>query len=354
MTRLDRFIGLGAALAACAMLVIGYPAAQPAPAAPPVTASVAWPRAATATMNTTLADGTTYQPGIFLAAATSVGSAPSRDHRFLRLVVVNSATSVRQLQALPAGVSPWFGSFAANGDTLAWAESTGRGQQLWTINLRDGRPARELTADTGQAVLDGSPYDLVIANSRVYWTAKAPGVTEIRSVALTGGPVDVHPEPGNWTLSTWPWLVNGSGDVLGTTAMRDMTTDRDVPVSGGGDRQTTHCDPTWCVVTSLADGGDRIDVMHPDGTARQVVSSGQVAPGIDDIVALDRYVVVTQVAAYSDLTGTRQVAVFDLGTQRMISISAGALTVAYSDGVLWWSTGTQDSPVWHAIQLPTV
>ena len=354
MTRLDRFISIGAALAGCAMLLVGYPATQPAPAAPPVSASVAWPQAAMTTMNTTLADGTAYQPGIFLAAATSVGSAPSRDHRFLRLVVVSGAGSIRQLRSLPAGASPWFGSLTAAGDVLAWAESTGQNQQLWTINLRDGRPARELTADTGQAVLNGSAYDLLIANSRVYWTATAPGVTEIRSVALTGGPVDVRPETGNWTLSAWPWLVNGSGDVLGTTAMRDMVTGRDVPISGGGDRQTTHCDPVWCVVTSLADGGDRIDVMHPDGTGRQVVASGQVAPGIDDTVALERYVVVSQVSAYSDLTGTRQLVVFDLNTQRMVSISAGARTVSYTDGVLWWSTGTQDSPVWHALQLPTV
>jgi hypothetical protein len=171
-------------------------------------------------------------------------------------------------------------------------------------------------------------------------------------VALTGGPVQVQPEPGRWALSAWPWLVNGGGDAAGTTALRNLDTGRDTVVAVADARQTAHCDPTWCVVVSLSAGGYQVEVVHPDGTGRRTVTTGQVAPELGDLVALDRYVVLAQVSSYTDLTGTRQVLVYDLTTQRMIQLTAGARTVSYGNGVLWWTTGTRDAPVWHALELP--
>jgi hypothetical protein len=352
VSRVDRLLSLGAALVGAAILIIVYPSTPAPPPTPPVAASVAWPHASTATVKASLPDGSAYQPGFFLTANDSVGTSTGQTSS--RLVLVGPGNSVRQLRSVPLIDGPWFGSFASSGDVLAWAEGRNDPVQLWTVNLRDGRPARELTGDTGQAILNGTPHDLLIAHDRLYWTAAVaePNVTEIRSVALTGGPVQVRTESGTWDLSTWPWLVNGRGDPTGATQLRNMITGRDVAVSRNS-RQATHCDPTWCVVVALSGDGYQIDITHPDGTGRLAVASGQVSPAIDDQVALGRFVVMSQVAPYSDLTGTRQLLVFDLATRRTVEVSPAARTVSYSDGVLWWSTGTQDAPVWHTLALPT-
>jgi hypothetical protein len=244
----------------------------------------------------------------------------------------------------------------ADGATLAWAQSTGSQMQMWTLDLQHSAAPALLTTDTGSAVLNGAPDDLVIGAGRLYWTATPAddgNSTEVRSVALTGGPVTVHKQPGSWQLTTWPWLVNGADSPRGTTALDNLSTGQVVTVSGG-DLETVHCTPAWCLVVSVSDGAYRVEVRHPDGTASQTVASGQIVPTIADIVALNRFVVLSEAAAYSDLTGTRQILVFDLSTQHTINLSAAARTVSYSNGVLWWSTGTQASPVWHAVDLRTV
>jgi hypothetical protein len=353
MTRVDRLLAIGCALVASAALLVLYPNTPAPPPPAPVPVAQAWPHAPETGVRTSLADGTTYQPVAFLTAAVSVGTAPSPDHRSLRLLEVG-AGSVKVLRSLPASTQPWFGSFATSGDALVWAEDSSGSRRLWTVSLRAPASPRQLTTQTGAAILNGTPYDLVIADGRVYWAAadpQRPDLTEIRSVALTGGPVDVRQETGSWTLSSWPWLVNGSGDTAGTTDLLNMVTDRDVAIGIAGDRETAHCDPTWCLVVSLSADGYRVEVVHPDGTARRTVTTGQIAPELGDLVALGRYIVLAQVSSYTDLTGTRSVLVYDLSTQRMVQLSSGARTVAYSNGVLWWSTGTRDAPVWHAIDL---
>jgi hypothetical protein len=361
MTRLDRLMSLGAAVVAAGVLLVAFPAAVPTPPQAPVPAAVAWPHAQTATVDSALPDGTSYQPEVFLDANTSVGIAPSPDQRAVRLLLHAPGTPARELRRLPADQNPSYGSFTSAGDIVAWAETTSGGHaQLWTVNVRDNRPARLLTADTGEAVLNGSPHDLVIANDRLYWTASDPqhrDLTEVRSVALTGGSVTIVTEPGTWDLSVWPWLVDGRGDTNGTTQLRDLLTNRVVKVPTAP-RQTTHCDPTWCVQVSLSSeavGGYDIDVVHPDGSGQLTVASGQVAAANFDVVALERFVVISQVTTtYTDLTGTNQLVVFDLSTRRTVVVSAAARTSAYSGGVLWWTTGTQDAPVWHALDLRTV
>jgi hypothetical protein len=358
MTRLDRLMSLGAALVAAAVLLVAYPTAAPTPPAPPVPAAVAWPHAQTATVDALLPDGTSYQPEVFLDATTSVGIARSPDQGAIRLLLRAPAAPARELRRRPANQDPSFGSFTSADDTLAWAETShGAHVQLWTVNVRDGQPARLVTDDTGDAVLNGSPYDLLIADGRLYWTASDAqhhDLTEIRSVALTGGSVSVLTEPGAWSLSVWPWLVDGREDTTGTTQLRNLLTNRVVPVATAP-RHTTHCDPIWCVQVALADAGYQIDVVRPDGSARLSVARGPVSPAIFDVVALERFVVISQVtASYSDLTGTDQLLVYDLATRRTVEVSAAARTASCSAGVLWWTTGTQDAPVWHALDLRTV
>jgi hypothetical protein len=357
MTRFDRLLGLGAALVATALLLVAYPGHPAPPPDQPVPAAMAWPRAQGATFGSALPDGTAYQPRFFLDAATSIGTVPDAGHQSLRLVVRGGDSSVRQLRSLPLRDMPWFGGFALAGDVLAWAEqSQGESLQMWVVNLRDGRPARELTDDTGDAVLSGSAHDLQIADGGLHWAAATqdhPDLTEIRSVALTGGSVDIRRVPGSWELSAWPWLVDGRGVPRGTTIVRNLLTNRDIAIPSSA-RQATRCSPSWCQVVSPSTAGFRVEVAHPDGTDREAVSDGTAVPAIADVAPLDRFEVLSQLGAYSDVTGTRQLLVFDLVTRRTVEVSPAARTVACSGSVLWWSTDTRDAPVWHSLDLRTV
>lgn len=352
-----RLLALGAALAASIVLLAVPSGASKPPPAPPTPAALVWPHAQHDTINARLPDGTTFQPAIFLDAHTSVGSAPSVDKRSLRLVLRSVDASIRQLRTVPLAEGPSFTNFTTAGDVLAWAESTNGGQlRLWTVNLRDGRPARQLTADTGNPVFDTSQYDLVIAGGRLYWAASSPDrfdITEIRSVALTGGTVEVQRESGAWKLSRWPWLVPGSADLAATSVLRNLTTHQTV-AAPATKRSTVDCSPAWCQAVALSTDGYRISVMRPDGTARRQLTNGSAIPAVVDVVPLDRFALLVQVGPLSDQTGTRELLAVDLASGRTVEISPDARSIADNNGVLWWATGTTEAPVWHAIDLRTV
>src|SRR6185312_11708462 len=92
---------------------------------------------------------------------------------------------------------------------------------LWAAGLRRGGPARPLCGDVGRATFYQSQYDLVVDGGRVYWAAAgAADTTEVRSVALTGGPVRSVPQAGTWKLSAFPWLVDGVNQAAGATRLR--------------------------------------------------------------------------------------------------------------------------------------
>jgi len=353
----SRFLGLGTALAASAALLVVPPAGlKPKPSAP-VPAAAAWPRAQRGAIPASLKDGTAYEPLIFLDARTSVGTAESKDGRSLRLLLRRADASVRELRSLPVAKDPSFQTFAIDGNELAWAEGTrGRTSGLWAINLQDGKPAREVTADTGDAIFYRSQYDLLIAEGRLHWAAAgAAGATEVRSVALTGGPVDTRVEAGNWELSAWPWLVNGVTEAVGTTRLRNLATNQDVAVIGAGRRSATNCSPTWCRVATLSrDGFNRIDLMHPDGTARRRIAGGTATTVIADVAPLDKYDILAQTGPTSDLSGNAELIAVEIATHRTVEVSPDAGRVSYRDGVLWWSTGNLDSFVWHSLDLRTI
>lgn len=352
----SKLLALGASLAASVALLV-LPSGSPKPPVPPTPVALAWPNVQRDTIGARLPDGTTFQPAIFLDAHTAVGAALGVDKRSRRLVLVRADGSVQPLRAVPAGEQASFGNFAVAGDILAWAESSSGGQvQLWTVNLRDGRAARPLTADTGRPVFDTSQYDLVIADGRLYWAALSsdqPSATEIRSIALTGGSVDVRREPGSWKLSRWPWLVPDSGDQTATNVLRNLNTKQTIVAPDVG-RSLVSCSPTWCQVAALTDKGYRISVMHPDGSARRQLTNGSAIPAVVDVAALDRFALLVQVGPLSDQTGTRELLAADLAAGRTVEISPDARNIAESNGVLWWATGTIDAPVWHALDLRTV
>lgn len=357
MRRLPALGGLAVALAAGgALLVFAPEGAKPVPAAR-VALATAWPGAQRADLPGNLADGPLYHPGLFLDARTSVGTAPTPDGGVERLLVRNADGSVRELRRRPLSANPEFGSFAVAGDDLVWTESAdGVATEIWTAKTTGG-PARRLTADTGNAVFFGSQWDLVLADGRVHWAAAAPEgeqVTEIRSVALAGGAVAVHREPGTWALTAWPWLTDGGGDQAGTTRLRNLATNRDTAIETSGTELVT-CAAVWCrVLVMNGDGLARIDLMHPDGSARQRVAGSAATAAITDVAVLDRFEILSETGPDSDLTGTAGLLIYDLRARRTIDVSPAVDGTFSRNGVLWWATGDQDSLVWHTLDLRTV
>jgi len=352
-------LGLIVALAAAAGLLFlaHHGGDEPDPPARAALTTV-WPDAQRADLPGNLPDGPIYHPGLFLDARTSIGTAPAPDGTAVRLVVRAADGALRELRRLPLAGNPAFDNFTSAGGEVAWTESAGgRTSGVWAASLTTGAPARLLTSDTGNPVFYGSQYDLVIAEDRVHWVAAGPGdaqVTEIRSVPLAGGEVTVAEEPGTWSLSAWPWLTDGAGDQTGTTRLRNPVTKRDVEVSTTGAELTT-CGPVWCRVMVLtSDTLARIDVMHPDGTARRRIAGGDTRAALPDVALLDRFEILSEPQPDSDLTGTEALLVHDITTGRTVDVDPAVNGTFSRGGVLWWSTGDQDHIVWHTLDLRTV
>jgi hypothetical protein len=348
-------ISVTVALAAGSALVFHPPHRdEPAPVGR-VSAAIAWPHAQRADVSGSLRDGPLFAPGYFLDARTVVGTAPSPDGAWLRLILL-AGTRLRELHRLPLAHSPDYANFAATDDELVWAESMDSSRtQIWALNLRAGTAARRLTIDTGNRVFYGSQYDLVIAQGRVYWVASGHDgkLTEIRSVALSGGPVRIRREQGAWALTAWPWLNNG-GDQAAVTRLRNMATNRDVTVDTTGAELST-CSPTWCRVLVMNSVGlARIDLMHPDGTARRRIAGSTASAAVVDVAELDRFEILSEAGPDSGLTGTARLLVYDIATKRTVDISADVNGAYCRGGILWWSTGDQDAVIWHSIDLRTL
>jgi hypothetical protein len=348
-------ISLAVALAAGSALVFHAPHHDQAVRVGRVSAAIAWPHAQRADIPGSLSDGPLFDPGYFLDARTVVGSAPSPDGAWLRLIHL-AGSQHRELRRLPLADNPDFANFTATGDELVWTESTDHSRtQIWALDLRAGTAARRLTTDTGDTVFYGSQYDLVEAQGRVYWTASGHDgqVTEIRSVALIGGPVRIRREQGSWALTAWPWLNQG-GDQAAAIRLRNMATNRDATVDATGAELST-CSPTWCRVLVMNSAGlARIDLMHPDGTARQRIAGSTATAAVVDVAELDRFEILSEAGPDSGLTGTARLLVYDIATKHTVDISADVNGAYSRGGILWWSTGDQDAVTWHSIDLRTL
>jgi hypothetical protein len=349
--------GLVGALAAASIVIFLSPGGPRPPPVGRMTPTSAWPHVQRADMPGTVPDGPAYRPLFFLDARVSVGTAPAPDGAHARLLLRGADGAIRELRRLPLERNPQFTAFTAAGDELVWAESDDAGPtRLWAVDVHTAAPAREVTADTGNALFYYSQYDIVAADGRVYWAAAAPGVgtdTEVRSVALTGGPVDVRTESGTWALTAWPWLVNGVADAIGVTRLRNLLTHDEIGVTSAG-TELTACSPTWCRQMVMSEQGPvRFDLAHPDGTARRRVAGSTAGAAITDVAPLDRFEAFVEPDANSDLTGTQRLLVYDLATRRTVDLGPGTRDVLFRGGVLWWSTGDRDSPLWHAIDLRT-
>ncbi|MFD0523617.1 hypothetical protein [Paractinoplanes durhamensis] len=347
-------VSLTAALVAGGVLLFAPPGRGQSDTKP-VSAALAWPGAKRGSLPADLPDGTAFTPDWFVDASTSIGTALSKDGKALRLLIRGTGGALRQFRQLPISGDVSFPAVTVSGDDVVWAEGHGnRSPQLWTAGLRDSRPPRQITGDTGDARFYQSEHDLLVADGRVHWVAAAANDgTEVRSVLLAGGPVEVTPQAGTWQLSAWPWLVDGVTSAAGATTLRNLTTGQDVAVPRN-DRAVTNCSPTWCRVVSLTKDGVKIELVHPDGGNRQEVAEGTPETAITDVGVLDRFEVYALTGGNADLTGNAGLLIYDLKHKQTVEVSPDAANVVYRGGVLSWSTGTQDLFLRHSLDLRTV
>ncbi|WP_433789090.1 hypothetical protein [Actinoplanes sp. CA-252034] len=345
-------VALAVTLVAGAALLFGAPARSGTPQ--PLSVGAAWPQAQRGSVASHLPDGSLYTPGLFLDARTSAGTARTPDNRFLSLVVVEADGTVRRLRRVPSADRSPFTALTSSGDTLVWVETVKGEPQLWTGDRTARTTARQLTDDVGELRLYDSEYDLTIVDGIVRWAAADGDGTEFRSVAVTGGAVKVQREAGDWGLSAWPWAVDGQTAATGASTLRNLSTGQSVAVPTGR-RSVTACSPAWCEIVSINEEGDtRIELSHPDGSARRTVAEGQVGTVISDVVVLDRFEVMGRVGPQSELSGNQELLVHDLTDRSTVLVSPDAADISYRGGVLWWSTGDRNSYVRNALDLRTI
>ncbi|MDQ7909954.1 hypothetical protein RB614_36200 [Phytohabitans sp. ZYX-F-186] len=352
-------LALAAALVAAWVLLAQAPDPSRRVRPLPPTAEAVWPHARRADVPGVLSGGGTFRPTFFLDERASVGAASDPDAGEVRLVLRAAGGTVRVLRRLPATAAPQYAGFVRAGGQLVWAESVAGPDgstrtELWRAELAGGAP-RRITADTGRVRFFGSEHDVVVASGRVYWTSVAPGgrdATQVRSVPLGGGRVEVRTEPGAWVLSRWPWLASAGSS--GRARLRSLATSRVVTVDAGGD-MLDRCGPTWCRVFVLTGGGVRSELMRPDGSDRQRVADDATTTPIVDVAVLDRFeVLCSGTSALAAAIGGRRLLVYDLVADRLVRVADAAVGVFYRGGVLWWSTGTGPRTAWHALDLRTV
>jgi hypothetical protein len=343
------------------VLTLPQPRAQSAPAGPPTLASV-WKNAKPSSVPAQLSDGTQFSPLLYLDAQLSLGTAPTRDGAAIRLLLRVGDGTPTELRRLSVSQNPQFEGLASSGDDVVWAESTataqGKGEtRLWRANWRTRGPAAEVTADTGDIVFFNSQYDLVVANGRIWWAAvghATDATTEVRSVPLDGGPVTARPVPGAYALSAWPWLVSAASGQAGAVDLVNLDSGQRVHVPTTG-TELISCSPAWCrsLVLSPSGGPARYDMVRPDGSQRLRVAGGTASAAVQDVALLDRFEVVSQ-GGDAGPNGNQQLYVYDTKARQLVLVAGGVATVLARGGMLWWSTGDNETAEWHALDLRTL
>jgi hypothetical protein len=361
-------ISLAVALVAAGVFLAGSPPRRATSASAATTSSLptlaqAWPNARPSDTPGLLTDGAAYTPLLYLDPQTSVGSALTPDRAAVRILLRTGAGQPRELHRVPADRNPQFAGFVSSGDEVVWAESTadatGHAEtRLWKVNWRTAASAVTVTADTGDAIFFNSQYDLVVADGRVYWAAagrSAQVITEIRSIALAGGTVDIRKVPGAFSLSTWPWLVSAGSGQAGPVDLFDLASGRKMHVPAAQAELLT-CTPGWCRVLVLSGTGGpaRVDLMRVDGTARRRMAGAQASAATADVALLNRFEVLSQSGATGSPASSQQLMIYDAAKDRTVMVSQGVGVVFTRGGVLGWSTGDNEALVWHALDLATL
>jgi hypothetical protein len=354
-------LGVAAGLVVLGVL-IALPAARPA-AAPAGAATLldVWPGARPVTLAATLPTGDIYTPLLVLDATTSLGMTSRPGAQDSVLVLLTDPARPRPLQTLSPSTGDNVEAVAATPDRVFWLRSvdgSGGGPEqasVWTAR-RDGGPAQPLTTTAGPATTSSSQFDLQVADGRLYWTTVSPGsvpTTELRSIAVSGGPVRVQSFPGSYGLTTWPWLTTTLGGIGGVNELRNAVTGQRVPVATGSADQPT-CTPTRCRVQTSTASGTRITYGRPDGTGRRVVPPDAGTPATAEVALLDRFAVLTAPTSTDVNSALQRLVLDDLTADRRVTMDVGVTRVGGYGSWLWWSTGDQETLTWHLLDLSTL
>ncbi|WP_155373987.1 TolB-like translocation protein [Catellatospora vulcania] len=350
-----RAVALLAALGAAGLMLALSPR-QPAPprsAEPALTE--AYPGATAQDTPGTLADGSVYSPLYFVSATASVGTALSGDD--LRLLLRDRGGE-RELRRMPKDSAAEFAGFTSDGTILAWMElssdTDGAARSgVWTVRLDGGAP-RLVTEDTGPVMLFDKQGDLALHDGMLSWMADTgrPGFSAIRTVPLAGGKPVVQELAGGYAISAWPWLVGEPVADGGSIELANPQTAERILV-GVQAGELMSCSATWCrsLIIGSTEASTVIELLRPDGSERLRTVTGAVSSAITDVAVLDRFEVYTR--STQGLTTTR-VMLYDLKTRSLTLVTANAGRVASRGGVLWWSTGDNETLTYHALDLRTL
>jgi hypothetical protein len=340
-----------------------HPAAVPAPTPSGAAASsgtdvpgltTVWPAARPFALPIP-SDGSMFVPQLVLSATITVSVATSPDGRQAALVSASADGRTRVLQTATGGLFQGVG--LAEG-RLYWMltapDPTGRVVVgLWSA-AADGGPAVLLTPDVGLPLLPGAGPGMQVVGGRLYWTATAPGSdrlappqgpTQLRSVPLAGGPVQVRTVPGVWTMSRWPWLVTVP-DTGAAPARYDLDGALATAVVVPSGYRQVSCGPAWCL--ALGDGG--AELVRPDGSDPRPLGGAGTRPATGEVVLLDRYAPLLVSAGAVQ----RLLLLYDIAARRSVLVAA-AVTGAGSDGrYLWWSTGDHEALRWYGLDVSSL
>ncbi len=315
-----------------------------------------WPQATPVTFPADLAGGPAYRLEYVLDGGDTLGTSPDPDGTHQRLVLRHADGEVRQLRRLPVDRSPGYSGFTRDGAEVAWAESTtdpaGRVRhEIWALTL--GGTPRLLTADTGAFTPAGSEHDLVIHDGRLHWVAAAAAGTELRSVPLSGGEVEVRTAAGHWRRTTWPWLVPAGDTAIDAPVLRDSVTGGTVRVPVTADELAT-CGARWCRVLVHADAvPTATELMRTDGSDRRRIAGPQTEAIGPDVTALDRFVPLLLADAERIAADGRELLLHDITSGRTAVVAQGVRGATVRGGTLWWSTSDErgDPDRWHLLDL---
>lgn len=318
-----------------------------------------WPGASVGTLSASLPDGALYTPLFFLDAETSVGVTTTSDVSTTQLVVMDSDGALRTLRTLTGPKRPTIAATAATADHIYWIEASEddegrRRAEIWRTPARSG-DARRLATDFSEVLFYDSAYDLQVSGERVYWTAFGAGATEgseIHSVPVDGGRIQVRRLDDVYALTEWPWATTGAAGEPGDIELLNLDSGQRRTVKAA-DNEILTCTPTWCRVTILINRGQEIsvDLQRTDSSERRRVGSQALMPLNPDVALVDRFEVLAGPSPDGS-PATQRLWLHDLTTRRSAMLADSVMAAIGSrGGYLWWSTGDNEVTVWKVLDL---
>ena len=224
---------------------------------------------------------------------------------------------------------------------------------LWTAD-RSGGPPRQVSRGRRGARCSTAPATTCRwwAAGCTGWRVRTPSArTQLRSVALAGGAVEVRTLPGAWTMAVWPWLVTAPGSTGAAVELFNLHTGARVPVRTPADRSVL-CSPVWCRLSRTPPTRRAV----PTSPGPTVATCGTSAtrtrsrwPAMSR--CCDRFEpLMTALTSTNNVTLSR-LDLYDAAHRRTVAVEPAATSATAKGDYLWWSTGDNETIAWHAVDL---